>query len=81
MQAEIGDQLRTQIGLRKLNETVQAVRQPVELPLSSVPPVILLDAIGVTLLENDATAFQDRLGRWRTHKHREKVCLLVALGL
>ncbi len=81
MQTEIGDQLRTQVGLRKLNETVQAVRQPVERPLSSVPPVILLDAIGVTLLEDDATASPDRLGRWRAHKHREKVCLLVALGL
>lgn len=81
MPAEIGEHLHTQVGLRKLNEAVQAVRQPVELTLSSVPPVILLDAIWVTLLDSDATAFQDRLGRLRAHKHREKVCLLVALGL
>lgn len=81
MQTEIGEQLHTQVGLRTLNKTVQAVRQPVERPLSRVPPVILLDAIWVTLLEPDATASQDRLGRWRVHKHREKVCLLVALGL
>ena len=81
MQTEIGEQLHTQVGLRKLNETVQAIRQPVELPLSSVPPVILLDAIWVTLLEADAGSSQDRLGRQRTPKHREKVCLLVALGL
>jgi len=53
MQAEIGDQLHTQVGLRKLNEVVQHVRQPVELTLSSVPghPV---DAIWVTALEPDA---------------------------
>jgi transposase-like protein len=81
MQTEIGEQLQTQIGLRKLNETVQQVRQPVELTLSRVPPVILLDAIWLTLLEDAATHRPDRLGRQRKHKQREKVCLLVALGL
>ncbi len=81
MQTEIGEQVPTQVGLRKLNEAVQDVRQPVELTLSSVPPVILLDAIWITLLEPDATGSPDRLGRLRAHKHREKVCLLVALGL
>lgn len=81
MQTEIGDQLQTQVGLRKLNEVVQHVRQPVELTLSSVPPVILLDAIWVTFLEPDAPSRQDTLGRQRVLKHREKVCLLVALGL
>jgi putative transposase len=81
MQTEIGEQLHTQVGLRKLNEVGQAVRQPVERILSSVPPVILLDAIWVTLLEPDASRNQDRLGRQRAHKHREKVCLLVALGV
>lgn len=81
MQTEIGEQLHTPVGLRKLNEAVQAVRQPIERMLSSVPPVILLDAIGVTLLEPDASRNQDRLGRQRRHTHREKVCLLVALGL
>ncbi len=81
MQTEIGEQLHTQVGLRKLNEAVQAVRHPVELTLSSVPPVILLDAIWLTLLEPEAAGSADRLGRQRAHKHREKVCLLVALGL
>ncbi len=81
MQTEIGEQLHTQVGLRKLNEAVQAVRPPVELTLSSVPPVILLDAIWLTLLEPEAAGSPDRLGRQRAHKHREKVCLLVALGL
>lgn len=81
MQAEIGEQLQTQVGLRKLNEAVQHIRQPVELTLSSVPPIILLDAIWVTLLEPDASGRQDSLGRQRVVKQREKVCLLVALGL
>lgn len=81
MQTGIGEQFHTQVGRRKLNEAVQDVRQPVELTLSSVPPVILLDAIWITLLEPDATGSPDRLGRLRAHKHREKVCLRVALGL
>jgi hypothetical protein len=81
MQTEIGEQLQTQVGLRKLNETVQHVRQPTDLLLSSVPPIILLDAIWVTLLAPDAVRHPDRLGRQRLLKHREKVCLLVALGL
>ncbi len=81
MQTEIGEQPHTQVGLRKLNEAVQHIRQPVELTLSSVPPIILLDAIWVTLLEPDATCRQDSLGRQRVVKQREKVCLLVALGL
>jgi len=81
MQTEIGEQLQTQVGLRKLNETVQHVRQPSELTLSRVPPVILLDAIWVTLLEPDATRCPDRLGRQRAHHQREKVCVLVVLGL
>ncbi len=81
MQREIGDQLYTQVGLRKLNEVVQGVRQPADLTLSSVPPVILLDAIWVTLLEPTTARNHDQLGRLRTTKQREKVCLLVALGL
>jgi len=81
MQTEMGDQLHTQVGLRKLNEVVQQVRQPADLTLSSVPPVILLDAIWVTLFESTTAQGQDKLGRQRTTKQREKVCVLVALGL
>lgn len=81
MQREIGEQLHTQLGLRKLNTVVQQVRQPVERTLSSVPPVILLDAIWMTCLEPTSTRLTDKLGRRRQPKHREKVCLLVALGL
>ncbi|GEM_PF-1451157 len=50
MQTEIAAQSRTQVGLRKLNEVVQDVARPSTLNLTSVPPIIMLDAIWVTLL-------------------------------
>jgi transposase-like protein len=81
MQDTIGDHLATQVGLRKLNAVVRQVRSPLELTLSSVPPVILLDAIWVTLVEPTATLRPDRCGRQRHATRREKVCVLVALGL
>ncbi len=81
MQGEIGHQLKTQVGLRKLNETVQAVGSPVPLEFRSVPPIIMLDAIWVTLLDDTQAMRKDRQGRQRRVKARQKVCLLVALGL
>ncbi len=81
MQEAIGAQLGTQVGLRKLNEVVQHVRSPLEIPLSSVPPVIILDALWMTLLEPTGATQTDRAGRHRATKAKEKVCLLVALGL
>jgi hypothetical protein len=81
MQDLIGEQAQTQVGLRKLNEVVQQVSQPLALQLRSVPPVIQLDAIWVTLLEPTHDTRPDRQGRQRASKAREKVCILVALGL
>lgn len=81
MQNEIGQTMGTQVGLRTLNEVVQHVSSPVESTLSSVPPVIMLDAIWVTLLEPTGVIQPDRVGRQRTTKAKTKVCLLVALGL
>lgn len=81
IQGEIGVQMGTQVGLRKLNEVVQQVSSPVEITLSSVPPVIMLDAIWMTLLEPTGATHTDRAGRQRATKAKEKVCLLVALGL
>jgi hypothetical protein len=54
MQGEIGDQLHTQVGLRKLNELVHTVPPTVELSLRSVAPIIVLDAIWITLLKSTA---------------------------
>jgi transposase-like protein len=81
MQTEIGDQLRTQVGLHKLNEVVQGQHTPIPLELTSVPPIIMLDAIWVTLLADTNTTQPDRLQRQRRRKARQKVCVLVALGL
>lgn len=80
MQAEVGAQLGTQIGLRKLNEVVQNVVSPTPIQFTSVPPIIMLDAIWVTLLEPTDQFQQDQLGRQRVAKERDKVCVLVALG-
>ncbi len=81
MQTEMGDQLHTQGGVGKLKEGVQPVRQPADLTLSRVPPVILLDALGVTLFESTTAHGQDQLGRQRIPKQREKVGGVGALGL
>ena len=81
MQGEIGHQMDTQIGLRKLNEVVQNVANPVAIELTSVPPVIMLDAIWVTLLKDTDAVQKDKMGRKRVIKERNKVCILVALGI
>jgi len=80
MQDEIGETMGTQIGLRKLNEVVHHIRPAVEMTLSSVPPVIMLDAIWMTLLEPTGATQTDRAGRQRPTKGKEKVCLLVGWG-
>ena len=81
MQNEIGEQMKTQVGLRKLNEIVQDVRQPALIELTSVPPIVMLDGTWVTLLEDTEHIQLDGLGRQRVVKERHKVCVLVALGL
>ena len=81
MQDEIGHQMNTQIGLRKLNEVVQDVANPIAIELTSVPPVIMLDAIWVTLLKDTETTQKDKIGRKRVVKERNKVCILIALGI
>jgi transposase-like protein len=81
MQAELGEQLETQVGLRTLNQVVHAVEQPIEIALSSVPPIVMLDAIWLTLLAPTGAIQADRLQRQRAVKSKQKVCVLVALGL
>jgi transposase-like protein len=81
MQTEIGEQLDTQVGLRRLNQVVQDIAQPTEMTLSSVPPVVMLDAIWLTLLTATGETRKDRLKRQRAVKTKQKVCVLVALGL
>lgn len=81
MQGEIGDQYGTQIGLRTLNTQVNQVKTPPPIVLCSVPPVVMLDAIWVTLLADTDQTQIDALKRRRRVKAGQKVCVLVALGL
>lgn len=81
MQTAIGDQSRTQVGLCQLNKIVHDVRQIPATKFSSVPPIIMLDAIWLTLLEETGHCQHDRLKRHRCCKSKHKVCVLVALGL
>jgi len=81
MQGEIGDEMGTQVGLGKLNQVVQSIKTASLIELTSIPPVIMLDAIWVTLLVDTDEFQKDKLGRTRRIKKREKVCILVALGI
>ena len=81
MQEELGVQTGTQIGLRSLNKVVNDVEMPRFIEFKAIPPVVMLDAIWVTLLEDSIETKVDRLKRQRPVKVRNKVCILVALGL
>ena len=81
MQGEIGYLWGTQVGLRKLNQVVQTVKSPPSIELTSVPPIIMLDAIWVDLLTPTGHIKPDKLGRQRLGKAEGDVCILVALGL
>lgn len=81
MQTEIGDHLGTQVGLRTLNEVVHCVKCPTAIELTSVPPIVMLDAIWVTLLQPTGEVKFDLSGRHRPGKTVQDVCVLVALGL
>ncbi len=80
MQAEVGEQLQTQVGLRKLNAVVQVMDRPAGIQLTTVPPIIMLDAIWVTLLCPTGERIRDQQGRQRAHKQGQRVAVLVALG-
>lgn len=81
MQTEIGEQFDTQVGLRTLNQVVHDVPRPADVTLSSVPPVVMLDAIWLTLLTPTGETQSDSLNRQREVKSKQQVCVLVALGL
>jgi len=81
MQSEIGEQSGTQVGLRSLNQVVHSVPTATDIQLSSVPPVVMLDAIWLTLLTPTGQTQLDAQKRQREVKSKQKVCVLVALGL
>lgn len=81
MQTSLSDTLSSAVGLRRLNACVQNIRQAAVTPLASVAPILLLDAIWVTVLRSTGERRRDRRGRLRTVKRKHKVPLLVALGV
>ena len=81
MQTELAYQSHTQVGLRKLNDLVNRYGRPTEIELRSVPPVVMLDAVWVTLLQPTDQFQKDSQGRIRSIKVGRKVCVLIALGL
>jgi transposase-like protein len=81
MKGALSDMLGSEVGLARLNACVQGVRQPFAGILSSVPPILLLDGIWVTVLRPSAARCADRAGRMRNVKVRHKVVVLVALGV
>lgn len=80
---DLAEELSSSLGLRTLNERLQAspVRKPGGMALSTVPPVVLLDGIWVTLLVPTGEVRRDKSGRQRPVKKRAKVVVLIALGI
>src|SRR3990172_3732849 len=81
MQSELGTMLHPSLGLRTLNERLQQMKMTVQGELKAVPPVVMLDAIWVTVLAPSGQVRQDSQGRRRSHKRKVKRCVLVALGV
>lgn len=81
MQIEIAHHSQTQVGLCTLNQIVNHYNNRPAIELTSIPPVVMLDAIWVTLLQETGHSQPDQLKRIRLVKARQKVCVMVALGL
>lgn len=85
MKGELDAGVGTSVGLRSLNERLHRLAE--QLPawqrrwLSDVPPVVMLDAIWVTVLEPTEQRRRDKLGRQRIVKRRRKLPVMVALGV
>lgn len=85
LKTALDDALQTSLGLRSLNERLQqvAARLPAwyERWLPQVPPVVVLDALWLSLLEPSGECRADRRGRRRPVKRRLRRPLMVALGV
>jgi hypothetical protein len=83
MRDDLAEDLGTSLGLRTINERLQAspMRKPGTMALSTVPPVVLLDGIWVTLMVPTGAYRQDSCGRRRPVKKKSKVVILIALGV
>lgn len=80
---DLAEELSTSLGLRTINERLQAVpfRKPGAMVLSTVPPVVVLDGIRVTLLVPTGEYRPDKRGRRRPVKKKAKVVILIALAI
>jgi transposase-like protein len=85
MKQAVDNALKTSVGLRSLNERFQAVVSQVpgwrSRWLQDVPPVVMLDAVWVTLMEETGEIKRDKLGRQRSVKKRVKKPVMIALGI
>jgi hypothetical protein len=85
VQAELEGYLETPLGLRSLNEQVMAFKQAVySIDTTSVkacPPVVVLDGVWASWMVETGASKLDRKGRLRKHKRKQRVVILVALGI
>jgi transposase-like protein len=85
MKRELDAAVQSSVGLRSLNQRLQAVAAQVpawyQRELIQVPPVVVLDGIWTTLLEPSGQVVTDRQGRRRAVKTRFRRPVLMALGV
>ncbi len=81
MRHELGELLKTDIGISTLNRRVQAIQTVLGPQVASVPPVLMLDAIWVTVLLPTGARRQDSRKRNRLVKRKHKLPVLVAVGV
>jgi transposase-like protein len=81
MQEQLSEMLESSVGIRALNERLHEAKQAFKGKLTSLPPVMLLDALWVTLMQPTGELRRDRRGRLRPVKVAKKIPVLVALGV
>jgi transposase-like protein len=83
VQAELESYLETPLGLRSLNEQVLAFKQAVYSIDSAAecPPVVVLDGVWASWMVETGESKPDSKRRLRKLKRKQKVVILVALGI
>jgi len=83
--AELSERWGSPVGLRSINERVHRVAKVAgrwqKREWECCPPVVMLDGIWITILQETGEVRLDRLGRQRPVKKGERRPLLVALGV
>lgn len=85
IKVDLDQRLGSSVGLRTLNQQVLALGSeaghfPV-LPPGSVPPVVRVDGIWITVMLTSGETKTDRAGRKRAVKHAKKIPILAAQGV